>query len=112
MTYKKALKVLNESYMEYIPSAASWLDGLHDLWEENRDAFLVVAIEWKKRWESHSYREVCATCRLSSPGSQDEVWCGFSHTRYNKGFWCPLWEDKDSTPGTDSRSEAGQSGSG
>ena len=94
MTYDEALKILSETTIDYIPSAASWVEGLHDLWTGNRDVFLAVVTEWQKRWKDHSYREVCATCRSGGPEHQDEVWCTFGGVRNNKGFWCPLWEEK------------------
>lgn len=47
MTYDEALKVLNEIKIDYVPGAASWLEGLMDLWEDHDEAVWRVIAEWR-----------------------------------------------------------------
>lgn len=51
MNYENAVKILDAIYLDYIPSAASWLSALEDLQKEHPealDALACVIEDWKE----------------------------------------------------------------
>jgi hypothetical protein len=105
MEYKEALDILCSNYVEYIPSAASWMAALVDLWHEHGEAFQEIIAVWHAKMLSRG-DERCSTCikflqesPVPRPGEERDGWCGWGDSHYStvgvrKGDWCPLWEAK------------------
>ena len=95
MKYRNALADLRLTSMDYIPSAASWLDGLLDLWEKHPDALWTVVKEWHTLASNLTEDTNCLTCKFyhSTPG-YGGGWCNEHHRHVEASKWCgcPAWK--------------------